>query len=82
MAGAMARPLLAALALLSIVTPAASVEVRSTVYKVLDLQLVIQAGELYLVIPAAKSVGRKHMEISCPLYFTILCHQLQVDATS
>ena len=44
MAGAMARPLLAALALLSIVTPAASVEVC----KVVDLQLVTQTGEFFL----------------------------------
>jgi hypothetical protein len=44
MAGAMARPLLAALALLSLVAPAASVEVC----KVVDLQLVTQTGEFFL----------------------------------
>jgi hypothetical protein len=48
MAGAMARPLLAALALLSLVAPAASVEVC----KVVDLQLATQTGEFFLIIPA------------------------------
>lgn len=44
MAAVTARPLLAALALLSLVTPAASVEVC----KVVDLQLVTQTGEFFL----------------------------------
>ena len=44
MAAAMARALLAALALLSLATPAAAVEVC----KVVDLQLVTQTGEFFL----------------------------------
>ena len=44
MAVVMARPLLAAIALLGLVTPAAAVEVC----KVVDLQLVTQTGEFFL----------------------------------
>ena len=44
MAAAMARALLAALAVLSLATPAAAVEVC----KVVDLQLVTQTGEFFL----------------------------------
>ena len=61
MAAAMARPVLAALALLCLATPAAAVEVC----KVVDLQLVTQTGEFFLagapppVPPPRSRAGRE-----------------------
>lgn len=65
MAATMARPVLAALALLCLATPAAAVEVC----KVVDLQLVTQTGEFFLAgapppRPAAEVAGRSEGESS------------------
>lgn len=68
MAAAMARPVLTALALLCLATPAAAVEVC----KVVDLQLVTQTGEFFLAgappppRPAAEVEGGSGGRVLCP----------------
>ena len=63
MAAGMARTLLAALALLSLVAPAAAVEVC----KVVDLKLVTQTGEFFLAGANALLYYPRHLALPWPL---------------
>ncbi len=77
MAAAMARPVLAALALLCLATPAAAVEVC----KVVDLQLVTQTGEFFLAgapppRSAAEVEGGSRGQVLCPAAGRRACQRL------
>jgi len=69
MAAVMARPLLAALALLSLVAPAAAVEVC----KVVDLQLVTQTGEFFLAGANTLLYYPRHLALPWPLKARTAC---------